>query len=82
MDKEKIMDKIERYKLLADEFLKNDIRVFIKDINDDYYFADILLVGEDKLTIQCFAPERKAGQKFYLRWSEIMFFDEYEEERK
>jgi len=31
MDKEKIMDKIERYKVLADEFLKNDIRVFIKD---------------------------------------------------
>jgi hypothetical protein len=82
MDKEKLLEKIERYKVLADEFLKNDIRVFIKDINENYFFADIILVGEDKLTIQCFAPEKKKGMKFYLRWSEIMFFDEYEEERK
>lgn len=75
--KKGIMDKIERWKILADLLLKEDKRVFIKDIDDNWYFADILLVGEETLTIQCFAPEDRTGEKIVLYWALIKLFEEY-----
>ena len=74
-----IMERIERQKVLAETFLKNNIRVAVTDLENNYYFADILFVGDDRLTIQCFAPEKKAGQKFYLFWASIIKFEEYHE---
>ena len=79
MDKEMIKEKIERFKMLAEDFLEKNIRVAITDIENSYYFADILFVGEDRLTIQCFAPEKKAGVKFYLDWALIIKLNRYEE---
>jgi len=77
---ETITEKIERYKFLAEDFLRDNIRVAIIDINNEYYFADIVLVGEDKLLVQCFSPKNKDGNKYYLRWASIIKFDEYKEE--
>lgn len=64
---------------LAEIFLKEDKRVYIKDLNGDYYFADIIFVGEDSLTIQCFAPAHRDGKKYTLYWVSIERFDEYKE---
>ena len=80
MDTDKIK-KIEQWRNLAEVYLQKDIRVFIKDFRVTWYFADILIVGENILTIQCFAPEDKNGKKFYLMWEEITFFDRYKEEK-
>jgi len=77
---ETIKDKIERYKVLAETYLKQDIRIFIKDYNDTYYFADILFVGEDKIEFQCFAPIDKKDLKVTLFWAEISDFDKYKDE--
>ncbi len=77
-----IRNKVERWKVLAEIFLKEDKRVFIKDVNDNYYFADILLVGEDTITIMCFAPEDRADQKIVLYWVNVYYFDEYKDVRK
>lgn len=74
MDMEK---KIEQWKILAELYLKENIKVFIKDFNDTWYFADILIVGEDTITFQCFEPEDKRDKKFTLYWQEISFFDKY-----
>ena len=74
-----IKETIERFKILAEGFLKDNIRVAIIDIENSFYFADILFVGDDRLTIQCFAPEKKSGQKFYLDWASIIKLNRYEE---
>jgi len=73
---ETVTDKIDRYKILAEDYLKNDIRVAIWDIYGEYYFADILLVGNDILTIEAFSPTSKIG-KHYLRWAVIEKITEY-----
>jgi hypothetical protein len=70
-----IKEQLERWKILAEAYAKEDKRVLIKDIEDNWYFADILIVGEEKITIQCYAPEQRAGQKFYLYWANIKEFE-------
>ena len=67
----------ENWKALAEIFLKNDTRVAIKDIDDSYYFADILFVGEDIIRINCFGPPAKAGKKYSLYWPLIVRVEEY-----
>ena len=75
-------DKVERWKELAELFLKNDERVYIKDIDDNFYFADITLVGDDSITVQCFSPEERKGRKFVLYWLLIKKFDKYNEKEE
>jgi len=75
-----IKEKLERWKILAETYLKEDQRVFIKDTYDNWYFADIILVGEDTIEIQCYAPEDRAGKKFTLYWALITYFDKAKEE--
>lgn len=70
----------ESWKNLAELFLKKDKKVYIKDANGDYYFGKILLVGDDTITIECFAPDTRVGMKFTLYWFMITRFDEYREE--
>jgi hypothetical protein len=77
---DKVKDKAERFKVLAELLLKEDKRVFIKSFSNDFYFADILFVGEDKITIQCFSPQSRKGKKYYLYWIEIEVLQEYKEE--
>ena len=77
-----LRNKVEQFKAIAEELLKNDIRAFIKDIYNNYYFADILFVGEDGLRIQCFGPEQRKGLKETLLWSTISFIFKYKEETK
>jgi hypothetical protein len=76
---DKFKDKVNGWKNFAEQLLKDDKRVYIKDLNGDYYFAEILLVGDEKLTIKCFAPDTRAGKTFYLSWALIYRFDEYKE---
>lgn len=79
MNKEKINEKIERLKLLAEDFLNKDKRIFIKDMNNHYYFADIILVGDEGLTIQSFAPAQRKGEKTTINWLTIILMEEYRE---
>ena len=68
---------MERWKATAEIFLKKNIKVYIRDLSDNIYFGDILFVGEDTLTIQCFAPEQRAGEKIVLYWTLINKFEEF-----
>lgn len=77
-----VTEKIERWKTTAEIFLKENIRVYIKDLGNEYYFADILFVGDRTITIQCFAPERKLGNKYTLWWNLIEEFEQYVGEGK
>jgi len=75
---ETVKDKIERLKGKAEIFLKNNTKAFIVDIDDNYYFCDILLVGEDYLYVKHFTGKKK-GEKERIVWFDIIKFEEYQE---
>ena len=75
-----IRDKIERFKIKAEGFLKDDTRAFIVDVNNTYYFCDIIFVGETTILIQNFKGPRE-GQKERLSWADVVKFEEYKEVR-
>jgi hypothetical protein len=74
---ENAKEMIERYKGKAEVFLKNNTRAFIIDISNNYYFCDILVVGEDYLYVQHFTGKKKL-EKERILWYDIIKFDEYE----
>lgn len=74
--------RINAWRNLAELFLKEDKKVYLRDFNGDYYFADILLVGENTISVQCFAPDSRVGKKFNLYWVSIERFEEYRVEGK
>ena len=70
------MEKAERFKLLSETFLRNDIRVFIQNLKDDYYFCDIILVTEDYVYVKSFKGKRD-GEKEKIYFFEILKLEEY-----
>jgi len=72
-----IIEKLQRFKIKAEEYLKSNLQVFIIDINDTYYFAEILFVGEKYLIIQDFKGFRK-DQKTKLLWADIIKIEPYQ----
>ena len=78
MNTDTVMEKIERMKVKAELFLKEDIRVFVKDVYDNYHFCNIILVGEDWLVIKHFKGKRE-GEKVRILWADILVLDEYRE---
>jgi len=79
---EMVKDKIERWKLLAELFLNKNIKAYIKEINGDLHFCDILFVGEDSVRIYNYGPAQRAGTKDTLYWINIEDFDEDKNEVK
>ncbi len=67
---------IENLKEKAKFFLDNNIRAFIKDKGDTWYFCDILFVGETHLLIKGFEGRRK-GEEDRLLWIDIKSISEY-----
>lgn len=72
------MLKIDKYKEKAEYFLNNNLKAFIKDSNDQFYFCDILSVSETHLYIYNFTGHRK-NTKNRILWIDIEVFDEYKE---
>ena len=69
-------NKVNRLKDKADLFLKEDKRVVVKTYNKDWFFCDILIVGETRLTIQSFSGKR-TGQTDHILWIDIYDIEEY-----
>lgn len=76
-----LRNKIERMKIKAEGLLKEDIRAFIIDVNDTYYFCDIIFVGENYLVVQGFKGERKL-EKDRLFWADVIKLEEYQEKEE
>lgn len=70
--------KVNRLKDKAELFLKEDIRAVVKTYNKDFYFCDIMVVGETRLMVHSFAGKRK-GQSDNLLWIDIFDIDEYDD---
>ena len=76
-----LKEMMERFKVKAEIFLKNNTKAFIVDTKDDWHFCYIILVGEDFLEIQHFEGDRKAEfERIY--WTDIFKFEEYREVRE
>jgi hypothetical protein len=80
MNKETLKEKIERLKLKAELFLKENNPVFMIDIYNNYYFCDILFVGENYLVVQGFEGIRK-GEKDRILWADVIKLEEYKKKR-
>lgn len=79
METETIRERIERYKIRAELFLKNNIKAFIKDVQDNYYFCNILKVnGGDSISIKHFKGKRKDIEK-EIYFVDIVKFVEYKD---
>ena len=76
-----IRDKVERLRIKAELFLNSNIKAFIKDTNNTYYFCDILTIGEAFVYVQNFKGQRQ-GVKERIFWSDIIIFEEYKEMEK
>ena len=74
-------EKVERYKGKAEVFLRNNIKAFIINTAGDYFFCNILLVGEDYLYVQHFTGKKKS-EKERIVWFDIIKFEEYEEKKE
>ncbi len=79
---EQIKEKVLRWQLLAEQYLKDDEKVFIKTINGNFHFCKIILVGETKITIDNYAPIQRAGTRDYIDWLQIEVFDKVKEIEK
>lgn len=75
MDNE-IRNKIERMKIKAEELQSENVQAFIVDSNNTFYFCDIIIVGENKIT---FEPFKGNGQGETIRrfWADILDVREY-----
>ena len=76
---EDIREKILRWQIKAEALLSENKRVFIKDSNNTYFLADILIVGEIKISFKPFKGNNfnKVTTRY---WADILKFDEYREE--
>jgi hypothetical protein len=72
---------IERQKVKAEDFLNNNIRAFIIDIKNTYYFCDIIFVGDAFLFVQSFKGSRM-GMKEKIYWADITKFEEYKDKEE
>lgn len=70
------MLKVEKYQEKAEYFLEHNLKAFIKDSNNQFYFCDILEVDETHLYIKNFTGHRK-GIKNKILWIDIEVFEEY-----
>jgi len=73
-----LRETLERFKIKAEEFLKDNIKAFIVDVNNTYYFCDIILVGDTTVLIQNFKGPR-INQQEKLFWADIVKFEEYKD---
>jgi len=75
------MDKIERWKILAEIFTNENKKIFIREINGDLHFCEIILTSNDFVQVKNFGPEQRKDKTENIYWAQISEFDEYKGER-
>jgi len=76
------MEKIERWKILANIFTNKNKKVFINKINGDLHFCKIILIDEDFIKIKNFGPEQRKDKIEEIYWAQISKFDEHKEVKR
>ena len=78
---EKISEQIERFKLRAELFLKENTKAFIIDARDDWHFCHISEVNENNIKVIEFTGKLK-GQENFINWIDIIKFEEFRERER
>lgn len=78
---EKVKENIERFLILAEQFYKENILIYIKDLYENFYMGKIISFDKDKINIECFAPSDKLNKSFNIYWANIIKFVEYRRNR-
>lgn len=79
-DESEAKERIARMKLIAEQWRKKKISVYIKDdLANQIYFGKIIEFGDKTIIIKCFAPPNKAGKIFVLYWEQIGKLEEFQE---
>ena len=73
-----ITEQIERWKIKAEALKVSNRQAFIKDINDTWYFCDILDWDEYVLRVKHFKGE-KIDKVEEIFWCEITLLEKYKE---
>lgn len=74
-------DKVIRFKAKAEVFLNTKTKAFIVDADNNFYFCDIIFVGDVYCEVISFAGNRN-GEKNRLYYVDILRFEEYAELRE
>lgn len=78
MAMETIKENIERFKLRADLFLRENTKSFIIDARDNWHFCYIKKLSEDKIEVSEFSG-KLTGQNNIINWIDIIKFEEFRE---
>jgi len=73
-----VKEQVERFKGKANVFLRNNLKAFIIDSSNDYYFCHILSMDEDYIYVKHFTGKHQ-GEKDKILWFDIIKFEEYED---
>lgn len=76
---QEVIEKLERFKILAKALMTENKPCFIEDDEHQYYFADIISSSDSKIIVKCFSPEKKAGKTFDIYWAKIIDFNSVRE---
>jgi len=71
--------KLDRLKEKARILLQDNIRTFIKDVYDNYYFCNIKEISPDWIILKNFSGKRN-GEISRIFWVDILDIREYKEE--
>lgn len=73
------MENIQRWKILANIFINENKRVFIRKINNDIHFCKIILNSENFILVKNFGPEQRNNLQEKIYWVQISELDEFKE---
>ena len=76
-----LREKLERFKIKAEEIANENLKAFIIDVNDTYYFCNIIFVGHATILIENFKGQR-AGDREKLFWADIVKLEMYKEKEE
>lgn len=76
---ETVIDKIQRWKILGKILFDQKKKTFIKKLNGDLHFCNIILISEDTIQVKNFGPEQRRDEVDDIYWAQIIDFDEYKD---
>lgn len=78
MANETTLTKVERLQKTAEIFLKEDLKVYIKDVYDNYHFCNIFEIRSDWVVVRYFKGTMM-GETNRILWIDIEKMVEYKE---
>lgn len=73
-----LREKLNRFKIKAEEIKSEKSKCFIVDVRDTYYFCDIKSITDASIIVKNFKGTRE-GQEEKLFWADVVKIEEYKD---